>query len=734
VSDLDPIKDFSRLIGIDCSDNLIDGLTPLQNLYHLEEARLGGNRVVNLNPLQNLIGLRYLDISSNHVDDITVLINNTGLGSGDEIDITRNLLDLTEGLQDKVNIDTLTGRGCAVHYLPQDVTYYTLTLIARPVTGGYVIGGGQYTENAEVTVYTMFLPYHRFLFWERNGVPISDQFTYTFTMPAENVTLVAVFEQEVRFEDSILEQAVRNNPEYTGPAVGPIYFNDVQGITEIEIDWPHTGESGELASLEGIQLLTNLTSFCLGNNRVETLSPLKGLVNLEVLDIQINQVSDLKPLAGLSKLQYLDVQSNQIIDLTPLEDLTDLEELYVTDNQISDLTPIRELRNLKFLEFHWNQVVDLDPLRDLVQLEVLGFAVNQVTDISALQNLIYLRELCFGENAVSDLAPIQGFEQLEWLYIEDNQATDISALKLNVGLDAGDVIYLQNNRLELYAGPSLDTIKDLEARGCYVEYLPQPIAPKGMITVEGGSFQMGDEVGDSSDPSSPVHTVTLTYDFDIGKYEVTFEEYDAFCLATGRSAPEDNGWGRLERPVINVSWLDAIAYCNWLSEQEGLMVSYDATGNLLDRTGNITFDITEVEGYRLPTEAEWEYAARGGPISRGYLYAGSDNLEEVAWWDGNSLGQTHTYGGKFGNELALFDMSGNVAEWCYDSASSEYTPFEEINPIGNVLKGTPGDTRYIARGGCWDWQDFWCRLAKRNGFTYWLGRNGIGFRLARTLF
>ena len=158
-----------------------------------------------------------------------------------------------------------------------------------------------------------------------------------------------------------------------------------------------------------------------------------------------------------------------------------------------------------------------------------------------------------------------------------------------------------------------------------------------MVKVEKGSFTtVSSNKEDQKVASEKSSTITFDYDFCIAKYECTFSEYDVFCEITGRKEPNDSGWGRGNRPVIYVSWWDAIAYCNWLSEKEKLTKAYDNNGDLLDKDGRITTDPSKVVGYRLPTEAEWEYAARGGNKSGGYKYAGSDNINDVAWYSSNS--------------------------------------------------------------------------------------------------
>jgi sulfatase modifying factor 1 len=256
----------------------------------------------------------------------------------------------------------------------------------------------------------------------------------------------------------------------------------------------------------------------------------------------------------------------------------------------------------------------------------------------------------------------------------------------------------------------------------------KPILPE-MVLVEAGSFQMGSADGPSDE--RPVHLVRITRPFHVAKYEVTFEEYDRFCNDTvGHKKPEDRGWGRGKQPVMGVGWNDALAYCNWLSGKEGLTPCYSGKGILTrcDFTAN---------GYRLPTEVEWEYAARGGNKSKECKYAGSNNADEVAWYANTSGGQTQIVGQKQPNELGLYDMSGNAFEWCWDLYDGEYyatSPADD--PAGPLAppQGEAPDPRgpnRVRRSGNWRESSDSVRVTCRSAdFAGYPGENG--FRLAKT--
>jgi formylglycine-generating enzyme required for sulfatase activity len=220
-----------------------------------------------------------------------------------------------------------------------------------------------------------------------------------------------------------------------------------------------------------------------------------------------------------------------------------------------------------------------------------------------------------------------------------------------------------------------------------------------------GTFLMGSPGQDPDDMDSekPQHAVAIPHVFALRRFPVTFDEYDRFCAATDREKPPDQGWGRGRRPVINVSWEDATAYCDWLSEQSGRC-------------------------YRLPTEAQWEYAARAGTQTRWSFGDEEVDLDTYGWYQAKSGSRTHRVGAKQRNPWGLYDMHGNVWEWVQDTWHSSY---EGAPTDGLSWESEDAGALRVIRGGSWGGNAGLCRCAYRNLNEPESRLNDLGFRCAR---
>ncbi len=225
-----------------------------------------------------------------------------------------------------------------------------------------------------------------------------------------------------------------------------------------------------------------------------------------------------------------------------------------------------------------------------------------------------------------------------------------------------------------------------------------------LVQVKGGSFMMGaqhtDDHSDNYDVEAqenenPVHQVTLS-DYFIGQFEITQRQWRTIM---GYELVWQEQYGRGDDyPAYNVSWAAANAFVDQLSAMTNL-------------------------NFQLPSEAQWEYAARGGNKSQHYRYSGSDNVDMVAWHKDNSDGTLHPVGGKQANELRLYDMSGSLWEWCMDTYKP-YSNTPQMNPIAE------SGNKYVLRGGAWTYFPTYCRITCRDSFAGNAASISVGFRVA----
>jgi formylglycine-generating enzyme required for sulfatase activity len=268
---------------------------------------------------------------------------------------------------------------------------------------------------------------------------------------------------------------------------------------------------------------------------------------------------------------------------------------------------------------------------------------------------------------------------------------------------------------------------------------PTP-APEGFVRIQGGSFIMGSPASEVYRLDHEVqHRVTVS-GFYMGKHEVTVGEFRQFVNATGyKTTAETSGGGYIwigsvwetkadanwknpyfsqqdNQPVVVVSWNDAVRYCNWRSEQEWLTPAYTINGDTVNwnRSAN---------GYRLPTEAEWEYACRAGTTT---AYSSGSSVDSAGWYGNNSGGTIHPVGTKQANGWGLYDMHGNVHEWCWDWYGAYGTAAQTTDPMG-----ASSGSRRVYRGGSWADVYPLLRSAYRLNLPPSFRYNNLGFRILR---
>jgi Serine/threonine protein kinase len=247
-----------------------------------------------------------------------------------------------------------------------------------------------------------------------------------------------------------------------------------------------------------------------------------------------------------------------------------------------------------------------------------------------------------------------------------------------------------------------------------------------MVLVEGGEFIMG--YNRNRDGDTPEHRAKID-SFLMGKYPVTQAQWKKIQGSNPAYFEGDN------LPVEQISWVEAVEFCNRLSMIEGLEPCYTVTKLGGNQGWSDSIEGTDVNvdcdfganGYRLPTEAEWEFAAKGGLKNSGFLFSGSNNFDEVGWTTENSNETTHEVGKKKPNELGIYDLTGNVWEWCWDAYSEN---FYRLSLLNNPVCSDSGPDCVI-RGGCWELDSNYCSNYLRDYEDLMSKDATVGFRLVR---
>ena len=548
-----------------------------------------------------------------------------------------------------------------------------------------------------------------------------------------------------------------------------LYDNEIRDITPLA---SLTGlkkldlDSNKIKDITPLLRLTGLEELDLSSNRnITDFTPLTALTGLEELSLSRNRIKDLTLLSGLTGLTRLVIYGNEITDLTPLEKLTGLTQLDLSYNEITNLTPLEKLTGLTQVKLSGNEITDLTPLANLTGLEELVLGSIQVVDINGLSSLTNLKNLELWDNEITDLTPLANLTGLTQLKLSDNKITDLTPLANLTGLtklelnsnQVVDITPLANltglTKLELKDNPIQDVtplyiLRDRNPNLRIEMPLPEPdLIPdanlaeavreaQGMVLIPAGEFQMGSN--DAADDEQPVHTVYVDT-FYMDKTEVTNAQYKAFLIANPywqkshvvarfhsgyypqqASYREDydfqqvsepplpdvdylHDWngvnyptGKGNHPVTFVNWYAAMAYAEWAVK-------------------------------RLPTEAEWEYAARGGLVGKKYPHGDTittrdANYNAPASWEDKYTTEVGSYPA---NAYGLYDMAGNVWEWCLDEYDSDFyatfppngvarNPVAGPNIVVRLMRKLINIKGYrVLRGGSWESALQNIRVAKR---------------------
>ena len=533
ISDISPLAGLTNLTSLGLGNNSISDISPVAGLTNLTELGLDNNSISDLSSVAGLTNLTFLILADNSIVDLSPLVENTGLGSGDTVDVRGNPLNYAS-IHD--HIPALQNRGVTVEFIRTPTALLKISgtvtesdnlLIVEvrddrgrlhegvTVTFTVISGGGTLSATSAIT--------------DANGRAESrltlgpdtgtNRVRASVEGISESVTFSDVPEPAADIPDPNLRAAIAAGLGKASDAV--ITTDDMARLTELfarnvnisnlagleaatNLTLLFLGaeyveaegrsiNSNSVSDLSPLAGLTNLTRLYLSDNSISDISPVAGLTNLTSLELGNNSISDISPVAGLTNLTSLGLENNSISDISPVAGLTNLTRLYLSDNSISDISPVAGLTNLTSLELGNNSISDISPVAGLTNLTSLGlennsisdlspvagltnltFLIlwgNSISDISAVVGLNNLTGLSLGNNSITDISAVAGLTNLTFLILADNSIVDLSPLVENTGLGERDWVDVKANPLSFL---SIYTyIPALQSRGVRVGFDPQ---------------------------------------------------------------------------------------------------------------------------------------------------------------------------------------------------------------------------------------------------------------------
>ena len=494
ISDISALAGLINLQSLYLGSNQISDISALAGLTNLQNLSLSSNQISNISALAGLINLHTLVLEINQISNLQSLLDNTGVGTGDFVTVTRNPLSYKSINTD---IPALTNRGVNVTFDDRIPTAFTkisgdwqtdmsgstlplpfivevqdqnnVTFEGVPVTFRVTAGGGKLSNNDNVQTVQADVDGRASTFLTLG--PNSGTNTVVVTAPsiASPITFNAIAHVIVNIPDINLDAAIRLALNI--PLPQPLTDDDLKNLTSLD-----AGSRG-ITDLTGLEYCVNLQSLMLNFNQISDISDLAGLINLQGLVLSYNQISNISALAGLINLTDLSIHGNQISDISVLAGLINLQFLGLDSNQISDIRDLAGLINLTGLFLDSNQISDISALAGMGNLQNLGLDGNQISDISVLTGLSNLQNLLLNNNQIINISVLAGLSNLQILSLNSNQISEISVLAglinlQNLSLDGNHISNLQ---------PLVDNLHGL-GTGDIVSVVGNPLSYKSINT------------------------------------------------------------------------------------------------------------------------------------------------------------------------------------------------------------------------------------------------------------